>query len=207
MASTAEQTKKTTESAVHTAEEAVDTARVAADEAEHSIRTILRNSAYATIGAGDLAVGVLRNLNAKAAELRAEAPDTIRTGVDPKQVSARIEARVERVRSDATREFDRLSARGKELVESIQHSSTTKKAVDQIGTARSQVKAAATSITRAGRLVGDAAEESVEKVGDEDAVDYDAKTLEELKEIARELQIPGRSSMNRDELVTAIKNQ
>lgn len=207
MATATEQTKKTTRSARVTAEEAADTARVAAEEAQHSLRTILRNSAYATVGAGDLAVSVLRDLNKKAAEVRAEAPDQLRAQVDVRQFPARIEAGVERVRVDATREFDRLSARGRELVESIQRSSTTRKAFDQIGTARSQVKAAATSVTRAGRLAGDAVEETVEKVGDDDAIDYDAKTLEELKEIARELDISGRSSMNRDQLVEAIKNQ
>lgn len=207
MATATEQTKKTTRSAQVTAEEAADTARVAAEEAQHSLRTILRNSAYATVGAGDLAVSVLRDLNKKAAEVRAEAPDQVKAQVDVRQFPARIEAGVERVRDDATREFDRLSARGRELVESIQRSSTTRKAFDQIGTARSQVKAAATSVTRAGKLAGDAVEESAEKIGDDDAIDYDAKTLEELKEIARELDISGRSSMNRDELVQAIKNQ
>ena len=207
MATATEQSKKTTRSAKATAEEAADTARVAAEEAQHSLRTILRNSAYATVGAGDLAVSVLRDLNKKAAEVRAEAPDQLKAQVDVRQFPARIEAGVERVRVDATREFDRLSARGRELVESIQRSSTTRKAVDQIGTARSQVKAAATSVTRAGKLATDAVEETAEKVGDDDAIDYDAKTLEELKEIARELDISGRSSMNRDELVQAIKNQ
>lgn len=207
MATATEQTKKTTRSAQATAEEAADTARVAAEEAQRSLRTVLRNSAYATVGAGDLAVSVLRDLNKKAAEVRAEAPEHFRAQVDVRQFPARIEAGVERVRVDATREFDRLSARGRELVESIQRSSTTRKAVDQIGTARSQVKAAATSVTRAGKLATDAVEETAEKVGDDDAIDYDAKTLEELKEIARELDISGRSSMNRDELVQAIKNQ
>lgn len=194
MASPTQQTKQANEDV-----------RRAREQAVRSLSTVARNSAYAWIGAGDLAVSVVRNLGEKAAELRAEAPSSLRTGVDPREIRVRVERGVGQVRTDATREFDRLSNRGRNLVESIQQSGSTRKAFSQLGVAQSQVKAAATSVTKAADLLGDAAEDSVEKVGDDSPVDYDAKNLDELKEIARQRQIAGRSSMNRDELVKELK--
>lgn len=207
MASTSKQTKKTTASARATAGNATETARVAAGTAERNLRSMVRESAYATLGAGDLAVSVVRNLGEKAAQLRAEAPRTIRTGVDPREVGARLERRLDRVRSGATVELDRLSRRGRTLVEGLQHSSTTRKAAEQVGNARSQVKAATTSVGRAARFVGHAAGDTAASVGDdqETPVDYERMTLDELKEMARARQISGRSSMNRDELVAALR--
>lgn len=205
MASTTKQAKKTTESARTTADSATKTARVASDRAERNVRNIVRDSAYVTLGVGDLAVSIVRNVGEKAAELRAEAPNTLKTQVDPRQVSARIERRLEQILNGATTEYERLGVRGRSLVEGIQTSRSTRKAADQVGNAQSQMKAAATSVARASKLVGDAAEESVERVGDDTPVDYDAKNLEELKEMARERDITGRSSMNRDDLIKALQ--
>lgn len=207
MASATEQTKKTARSTKTATESAAKTARVAANEGEQTLRTVVRNSAYATVGAGDLAVSVVRHFNQKAAELRAEAPSQLRTTIDPREVTGRIERGVETLRTEATKEFDRLSERGRTLIESIQRSTSTRKAFDQVGNARSQVKAATTSVRRATKLVGEAAEESVEKVGDDSPVDYSVKNLDELREMARALDIQGRSSMNRDELVSALRKQ
>jgi hypothetical protein len=207
MASATQQAKKTTRNARTTADSAAKTAQVASEHAERNVRTLVRDSAYVTLGVGDLAVSIVRNFGEKAAELRAEAPNTIKSGVHPRQVSARVERRLERLRSGATSEYERLNERGRSLAEGIQTSSSTRKAFDQVGTARSQVKAATTSVTRASKLVGEAAEDSVEKVGDDTPVDYDAKNLEELKEMARQRDITGRSSMNRDELVEALQDR
>ena len=201
----ANQTKQTATQARATAEQATEAARVAADETQRNVRALVRDSAYATLGVGGLAVGVVRNLGEKAAELRAEAPGAIRTGVDPRQVTTRLERTLSQVRTGAGTEFERLSRRGRSLVEQIQRSSTTRRAAEQVGNARSQVKAATTSVSRATRLVGDAAGETVTRVGDDGAVDYEAKTLDELREMARVRDIPGRSSMNRDELVAALR--
>ena len=207
MASATEPTKNTARNARATADSAATAARTASEEAQRNVRTIMRDSAYATLGVGDLAVSVVRNLNQKAAELRAEAPRNLKTGVDPRELATRLERRAEQIRTGATKEFDRLSDRGRGLLEGVQRSSSTKKAVDQVGVARSQVKAATTSIAKATRFVGRAAEESVEKVGDDTPVDYDSKTLDELKEMARQRDISGRSTMNRDELVRALQSE
>ena len=205
MASATEETKKTARNAKHVAEGVATTTQVASQHAERSVRTLARDSAFATIGVGDLAISIVRNLNKKAAQLRADAPSTVKTGIDPRQVSTRIERRLEQARTDATKEFDRLTERGRSLVEGVQRSRSTKRASEQVGNARSQVKAAATSVTRASKLVGEAAGESVERVGDDTPVDYESMNLDELKEMARELDIAGRSSMNRDELIKALQ--
>lgn len=190
-----------------TTEGAAGNAGIVLEEGPRSVRTIVRNSAYATLGVGDLAVGYVRTLNQRAAELRAEAPNTLRSGLDRRELAARIDRRVDQVRSDATKEFDRLSERGRSLLEGIQRSSATKRAFQQVGTARSQVKSAATSVTKATRFVGQAAEESVTKVGADATIDYSAKSLDELRELARQLDISGRSTMNRDELIRALEER
>ena len=210
MATTTKQTptaqgKKAATEARATAEQATAAARVAAEETQRNVRTLVRDSAFATLGVGDLAIGVVRNLGEKAAELRTEAPSAIRTGADPRQISTRLERTLTQVRTDAGTEFQRLSQRGRSLVEQVQRSSSTRRAAEQVGNARSQVKAATTSVSRAARLLGGAAGETVSRVGDEGVVDYDAKTLEELREMARVRDISGRSSMNRDELVEALR--
>jgi hypothetical protein len=206
MATPTQQVKKAGQSTRAAAEAATRGARQASQDVPRNLGTIARDSAYAWIGAGDFAVSVVRHLGEKAAELRADAPQAVRSGVDPREVAGAVERSLTRARTDVTREFERLSDRGRGLVESIQRSGATRQAVSQFGTARSQVKAAATSAGRATRKAGEAVEDTVERVGDDSPVDYDAKNLDELKEIARERQISGRSSMNRDQLVSALEN-
>lgn len=211
MADTATTTDTTTE-----ARSTRRDARRTAEDAQRLVRGLLRDSAYVTIGAGDLAVATVRSWSEKAAErraeLRTEAPEQIRRVVDPREVRPRVEQQVQEARERAEHQVqavreqaERLAERGRGVVDGVQRSTTTRRAADQVGTARSQVKAAATSVSKAARLVGDAAEETVESIGDESPVDYEAKTLEELREMAREREIPGRSSMNREELVEALR--
>ena len=195
----------TSEQAQATAADAAATARTAAERTQHGLGRLVRDSAYATIGVGDLAVSVVRNFGEKAAQVRTDAPKALRTGVDPRQVRAQLSSRLEEVRSGATEEFLRLSERGRSLVEHAQHNQATRRATEQVDNARSQVKAATTSVGRAARFVGEAAGDTATSVGDDSPVDYDAMTLDELREMARVRQISGRSTMNRSELVKALR--
>lgn len=61
---------------------------------------------------------------------------------------------------------------------------------------------------KAARISNAAAAEGRSKVGERggEAADYDDRTVEELRERAAELDIEGRSSMSKSELIDALRN-
>lgn len=61
---------------------------------------------------------------------------------------------------------------------------------------------------KAARISNAAAAEGRSKVGERggEAADYDDRTAEELRERAAELDIEGRSSMSKSELIDALRN-
>jgi hypothetical protein len=163
-------------------------ARTTARKAERTFQQVLTASGYAVLGAGDLAVAKIRDASRTANEwpgrartIGSKLPDTLREG------------------------FDDLTARGRRLTGQVADSAPTRKAKGQISTAASQTKAASTSVKKAVRAQGKAAEAAAEKVGATSRTRLEDRTVEELHDRAAELDIDGRSQMNKDDLIKAIR--
>lgn len=224
----------------------VQRARAQADQTRRGLRSLLADSAYATVGAGEAAVELVKSID----RIRVEAPKQVRTlGQEaPERLRSLRDqgtASVRTLRDQAGQEFDSLAQRGRELVRSISTSPATREAADQARTARSRVKAARTSVTRAAEDTVQAVEEAAGTVaskteptarrevvvggdrpaatnggGDEQAVEvrataarkprdtrsYEERSVEELRERARELDIEGRASMSKEELIAVLRS-
>jgi hypothetical protein len=134
---------------------------------QRSPRGILADSAYATLGLGIVAVELVRSVD----RVRVEAPRQARTigRQAPKRLVRAADRGISSVRSLpelATREFDGLSRRGRDLVGAIGGSAATREAVDRARSARSRVKAASTSVNRAAEGAVQAAERAGTIVAD-----------------------------------------
>lgn len=145
-------------------------AKPAVKNVDRGVRELVVDSAYATIGLTDSAVAVLKSLPLKAAELREEAPVIVKTA--PKQATERVQAVAAQgkavatgLRTQAEQQLGTLAARGREVVGKVQNSAATKRALDQSRIARSQVKAAATSVRKAVGAGVQAADVAADKVG------------------------------------------
>lgn len=145
---------------------------------ERTVKNIVIDTAYATVGLTDTAVEVLKSLPAKAAELREEAPvrvktlSTTLTTEAPKQVTARFQAvttqskaTVTELRGQVENSIGSYADRGREVLGKVQNSAATKRALEQSRVARSQVKAAATSVRKAVGATAAAAESAADKAG------------------------------------------
>lgn len=149
-------------------------AQAAAQDVKVDVKAIATDTAYATVGVADRAVEVSRELPAKLEELRKaraeqaatfvkEAPVKAQTFV--KDVPTKLQAELAKDLEAAKKELDGFAARGRKVVDSITKAPSTKKALSQTETARSQVKGAVTSIRKAVEQGQDAVEGAVERIG------------------------------------------
>jgi hypothetical protein len=161
--------------------------------------SLLRDGGYATIGATDAAVSYVRGVGTRANEARG-ALRSLKLPT-PTEVTESLRG----LGADVEEQFGSLAGRGREVVGSLQGNRATKTAVERGRVARSQVKAATTSVQRAGAAAVDAVDEAADRVGDRADVDYADMTVEELRSIARARDLEGRSDMNKVELVEALR--
>lgn len=176
--------------------------RTVTDNARAASRStvgLLRDGGYATIGATEAAVSYVRQLGAKANELRG----SLRTLKLP--APAEVSSSLRDIGDEVEQQFESLAGRGRQLVASLQGSRATQTATDRARVARSQVKAAGTSVRRAGDAAADAVDQAADGVGSRTEPDYASMTVDELRSLARARDIDGRSDMNKAELIAALQ--
>jgi hypothetical protein len=169
---TTQAAKRTTQSAKRTGRSTQHTGR----QAERTVRAFVTDGAYAALGVGDSAVEVLRGVPGRVERLRKGAPRTVETRV--KDVEQRVKslwaetpeelkARVEGMRRSAGKEFDTYARRGRSVVRSVTSNKAAQRAAEQTKVARTQVKAATTSVRKALGQSVEAAETAADRIGDE----------------------------------------
>jgi hypothetical protein len=114
-------------------------------------RTIM----YATVGASELALAAMRDVSGK----------MIAMTRDPGEIQRDVQSLSERLTADVTKVLGGLAERGEHLVSSIQRSTYTKRALDQARVARSQAKAATTSVRKAVDTATVAVKEAAGRIG------------------------------------------
>lgn len=118
--------------------------------APKSVQLDPRTLVFASVGAGDLAFTRVREVSGKVVSI-------VRNPREMQDVSGKLSV-------DVTKVLEDLAARGEKLVGSVRRSSYTKRAIGQTKVARSQVKAASTSVRKAVDTTATAAREAVKKV-------------------------------------------
>jgi hypothetical protein len=126
------------------------------DLSKVDVRAIASDTAYATVGAGDRAVEVVRDLPQQLETLRKQRV---------KEAPAKLQAEVNSNLETARKELQSYAVRGRKVVDSLRKADSTKKALDQTENARIQVKGAVTSIRKAVEQGQEAVEGAVGRIG------------------------------------------
>jgi hypothetical protein len=175
-------------------------ARRASESAQRTVKTVVSDAGYATVGLTDTAIAYVRTLPTKLSSVPAEAPRLV------EETPRLVEQRLETLRTSAEREFNVLAERGRNIVgELSKRNSAGQRAADQARNARIQIKAATTSIRKAVFSGAEAVEKTVENAGRQaEREQYEAMTVAELQDLARRKGIENRSEKNKQQLITAL---
>jgi hypothetical protein len=163
--------------------EAANAARAARDE----VGAGLRDAPYAALGA--LAAGAERA--GRASRGAARLPGRVLERLEPRHLA------------DAYRE---RAERGHALMDRLLGRRSVEEARRQVRAARAKARAAATSAVRAADATGRAVKDTADAAtASADTRPYEARTREELYELAGERNLEGRSSMTKAELIAALR--
>lgn len=108
---------------------------------------------------------------------------------------------------EALREaYEARVERGRRVVDRVSHRDAVGKAADDLRSATKKSKGVAASLRQVARDAAAAVEDAAEAVFDpQDVRPYESRTLTELRELASERGIAGRSAMNKKQLIKAIR--
>ena len=207
-ATTTKQAKRTTATARSSARRTTTTAKQASqrtaaqarrtgEAAQRTVKTIVTDSGYAAVGLSDTAIAFARTLPGK---LSTETPKVI------EETPRIVEERFETLRRNAEREFNTYAERGRNIVTAMTKSTSAgSRAADQARNARTQLKAAVTSLRKAAGSSTEAVEKTVANAGRQaEREQYEAMTVAELQDLARRKGIENRSDKNKRQLVNAL---
>jgi hypothetical protein len=169
--------------------EAAQDVREAAERTSRTLFQLAEDTIYAYLGAADALVEGLRRTVRGAMELPR---DAYRAAIDAP----------ERWRQG----FEELSERGRKLIGRIEDRDAVKQATRRAQQARAQAKGAATSMSKAARSAAKAVREAADSLGSAPAISFEDRTYDDLYEMAAQRNIEGRSSMNKEELIAALRS-
>lgn len=130
------------------------------------VKAALTDTAYATVGAGDLAISTARELPQRLVALRNERIAQIKKAPTlVKEAPAKLQAELNDGIGTVRDEITSFATRGRKVAKSVSNSKSTKQALSQTETARSQVKGAVTSIRKALEQGQDAVGDAAQRIG------------------------------------------